>query len=97
MGQVFFYLDEDGQKQDAQVHEPILDNEGAELLFVLQVLRDHVEEGNTPEDAIARFAPEGLRTAWDAGEVTWENILSALEEEESEDEEEDEESGPIVE
>jgi hypothetical protein len=46
-----FYLNEDGTKGDALIHESILDNPEADLLFRMSILRDAIKGGMNRAEA----------------------------------------------
>ena len=77
-GRAFYTLDEKGQRQDAFIHDPILENADADLFFRLQVIRDHVDDGHSLEDAIDLFGGEAMQQAYAAGKFTLDDINADL-------------------
>ena len=75
---MFFARDEAGEKQDNWIHEPILENEDADLFFRLQVILDHVEDGASLEDAVALFGGEDMQKAYADGNFTIDDIRATL-------------------
>ncbi|MEM6654819.1 MAG: hypothetical protein AAF596_03365 [Planctomycetota bacterium] len=64
----FFYTEgEDGKRQDAEIQEPFLAASEASSFFALEVIREHVEEGATIEEALDLFGTDELRAAHAAG------------------------------
>ena len=77
-GKMFYYRDEDGTPQDADIHEEVLNNPLADLYFTLRNLRAHVDDGHTLEQALMLFGSEQLRQAYDDGKFTLAEIDEAL-------------------
>ena len=77
-GSAFYVLDEHGQKQDAGIHDPLLENADADLVFCLEVIRDHVRDGASLEDAVALFGNEQATAALEDGSLTLETLAQAL-------------------
>jgi hypothetical protein len=66
----FFYLDENGEKQDALLHNEILDYPEAEAAFAAERIRDAVlKRGMTLEHAMKLYGdPEVIRRRSSASE-----------------------------
>ena len=77
-GQMFYARDDKGLKQDAWIHEPILEDSDADLFFRLQVIRDHVDDGHPLEDAVDLFGGEEMQRAFAAGKFTLDDIDATL-------------------
>ena len=58
-----YYHDEEGRKRDDAVHEGFLSDPDSELFFQLSVIRDHVADGHSLDDAVALFGTEPIREA----------------------------------
>ena len=76
---IFFYRDENGKKQDAEIHGPLLNDPEIDLYLTLAQIRDYVAEGNSFDDAVDLFANADLAVAVTAGRVTQEELMDALE------------------
>lgn len=79
-GRVFYARDENGVKQDAFIHEPILEDPDADLFYRLQVIRDHVDDGHSLEDAVDLFGGESMQQALANGQFTLADIDETLRE-----------------
>ena len=77
-GQFFYYEDEEGVRQDADIHEEVLDNPVADLYYTLRTIRQHVDDGNSLEDAVALFGSDELREAYAEGKFTLDDVDEAL-------------------
>ena len=76
----FMYtVDDQGVKQDADVHNDVLDNVVAGQTFAVQVIYEHVKDGNDFVDAVALFGGDDLREALARGDLTWEELRLAAE------------------
>ena len=62
-----YYHDEEGRKRDDAVHEGFLSDPDSELFFQLSVIRDHVADGHSLDDAVALFGTEPIRQAHQQG------------------------------
>lgn len=74
----FFYEDENGERQDADIHEPVLDNPAAQLLYTLRAIRGHVDDGHSLEEAAELFGDADLLEACTSGRLTLEDIDEAI-------------------
>lgn len=77
-GQFFYYTDTDGDRQDADIHEAVLDNPLADLFFMLTTIRQHVDEGHDFAEAVELFGNDQLRAAHTDGKLTLDDIDVAL-------------------
>lgn len=64
-----YYVDENGQRRDDAIHEPFLNDPQRQTMFQLLVIRDHVEEGNSLDDAVALFGTDFIRQAHREGQL----------------------------
>ena len=58
-GNEMFYLDDDGKRQDAKLHEAMLDNPAADLKFRALAYDNALANGMSQEDADNIFGPAG--------------------------------------
>ena len=77
-GRVLYYRDEDGKRQDVGIHEPFINDPESDLYFVMATIRDHVEAGDSFEDALELFGTEELQAAVASGQIGEEELMNAL-------------------
>ena len=59
----FFYVDRDGKKQDASLHQELLDSPEAEEAIARAAIERQLEAGMSLEDAVLLYGTERMREA----------------------------------
>lgn len=65
-----YYENEDGSKNDAPVHEEVMDDPAAGQYFALTLIQEYVQKGTPLEEAVDSFGDATIKEAFADGRLT---------------------------